>query len=134
LKRKAPASKSCRLLLAEGIYKNNKRMKKINLLLISILFLNFINCQKKDNNSKTIINIDKIEQKSVGFSDKYEALPKLDIEEISVSEYKRLSVTKNSLIEVPVNYDTDYYNIETNDKIVKLKREKKVESNGSATS
>ena len=57
-------------------------MKKKNLLLISILFLNFINCQQKYNNSKTIINVDKIEQKSVGFSDKYEALPKLDIEEM----------------------------------------------------
>ncbi|MCM0666441.1 hypothetical protein [Flavobacterium tyrosinilyticum] len=107
-------------------------MKKINLLLISILFLNFINCQKKDSNSKTIINIDKIEQKSVGFSDKYEALPKLDIEEISISEYKRLSVTKKSLIQIPLNYDTKYYSVETNDKIVQLRREKKVESNGSA--
>lgn len=109
-------------------------MKKINLLLISILFLNFINCQKKDNNSKTIINVDKIEQKSVGFSDKYESLPKLDIEEISVNEYKRLSVTKKTLIGVPVNYDTNYYNIETNHKIVQLKREKKIDSNGTATS
>ncbi|MBF4491721.1 hypothetical protein IR010_04145 [Flavobacterium sp. MR2016-29] len=108
-------------------------MKKINLLLLSILFLNFINCQKKDNNSKTIINVDKIEQKSIGFSDKYEALPKIDIEEISVSEYKRLNVTKRPIIKIPVNYDANYYNLETNDKIIQLKRGKRVESNGSAT-
>ncbi|GAA5084048.1 hypothetical protein GCM10023210_03410 [Chryseobacterium ginsengisoli] len=96
--------------------------KKINIALI-ILLLNFLNCQKKENNSevKTIINIDKIKQNSVGFSDKYESLPKLSLEEISIEEFNKLNTTKNPIAKIPINYKADFYHVELDNKIIKLK-------------
>jgi len=102
-------------------------MKKINLLLI---LLSFISCEKQANrdcikfHTKNIINIDNLQYDSVGFSDNYDKLQKLDIQEISLDEFIKLNVMKKTFVKIPMKKEKKYYYLETTDKILQLQVEK----------
>lgn len=71
-------------------------MKQLSIILF--LFFSFVSCQKKtvNNNlqSKTIIDAEKVKFETVGYSDKYDNLPKLKFQEITEQEFAKLNKTK----------------------------------------
>ncbi|UHO37075.1 hypothetical protein H5J24_15070 [Chryseobacterium capnotolerans] len=77
-------------------------MKQLSLLLL--LIFGFTSCQKQidNSNSKLIINIAEAKYETIGFSDKYDVLPKLNIQEISEDAFNKLKITKNSFQQTPI--------------------------------
>ncbi|SIS65254.1 hypothetical protein SAMN05421786_101757 [Chryseobacterium ureilyticum] len=98
-------------------------MKQLSLLLL--LIFGFTSCQKQIDNShsKLIINIAEAKYETIGFSDKYEVLPKLNIQEISEDAFNKLKITKNSFQQTPIKKNKGNYFLDINNKTLQLKGE-----------
>jgi hypothetical protein len=98
-------------------------MKQLNLLLL--LLFSFVSCQKQidSSNSKAIINIANIKYDTIGFSDKYDPLPKLNIQEINEENFNKLKKNKNTFIETPIKKNGINYFLDINNKTLQLKGE-----------
>lgn len=101
-------------------------MKQLNLLLF--LVFSFISCQKQidNSNSNSTINIATAKYETIGFSDKYDVLPKLNIQEINEEVFNKLKKTKNTFKHTPLKKNGGNYFLDiNNNKTLQLKGEKK---------
>ncbi|KPH14199.1 hypothetical protein AMQ68_01345 [Chryseobacterium sp. ERMR1:04] len=110
-----------------NIYNNLIYTKMGKNLLLFLLIFSVLSCRKNDENKTKVvspietINIDKVKNIEVGFSDKYDSLPKLSIQEINESEFNKLKNSENLLINNSVERKDGFFYIKTNNKILQLK-------------
>ena len=85
------------------------------LVLILLLSISFASCQEKstkehnESTSKILINVEKLEKESVGFQNKYDSLPKLEINQIDENKYLTLNSDKNAMTKLSIKEDKKYY-------------------------
>lgn len=104
-------------------------MKQIKLFLF--LLFSFVSCQKQAESNiivskaKAVVNIDKVKFETVGFSDKYDLLPKLNFQEIGEKEFNELKNSTNLLTKKSVKENLKNYYLETDNNVLELKKENK---------
>jgi hypothetical protein len=102
-------------------------MKKLSLLLF--LVFNLVSCQNKvdKSNSKSTINIEEFKPEIIGFSDKYDKLPKLDIQKINVEEFNNLIIVSTDFTQNLIKEKEGNYLLEVDSNILQLNRRNKKE-------
>lgn len=100
-------------------------MKQMNLIFAALLFC-FSNCQNNDptKDYKETKDINKIHLNTVGYSDIYDKLPILTLDETNEEEYNELEISTSNFIEKGNRDKQNNITLETNNLILKVNNKK----------
>ncbi|MGV0964670.1 hypothetical protein [Empedobacter falsenii] len=99
------------------------------LILILLLSISFASCQEKstkENNestSKILINVEKLKKASVGFQDKYDSLPKLEINQIGKDKYLTFNRHESVVTKSSIKEDKKYYYLGIDNETFQFRKE-----------
>ena len=79
--------------------------------------------EHNESTSKILINVEKLEKESVGFQNKYDSLPKLEINQIDENKYLTLNSDKNAMTKLSIKEDKKYYYLGIDNETFQFRKE-----------